>query len=111
MKKKSIVVFFSVLLLGMGVYAVEAVTVGSLLAIVGAVTQVYQTIPNASYTLYVYGRGNYEMLTYDSADIALGAKDLALAKGAEKVLIKSKYYTIHSGCNGTYYPDGTYQPN
>ena len=111
MKKKSIVVFFSVLLVGMRIYAIAPVTVGAVVAIVTAVTEVYKTVPNASYTVYVYGRGTPEMLTYDSADIALGAKDLALYKGAEKVVIKSKYYTIHSGCNGTYYPDGTYQPN
>lgn len=110
MKKKSIAVFFSVLLVDMRIYAVDPVT-GTSIGIVSAVTAVYAIIPNAGYAVCVYERGKPEILTYDSANIALAAKDLALYKGAEKVVIKSKYYTIHSGCNGTYYPDGTYKPD
>jgi len=105
---KKVRLFLSCLLFSVAMIPASAsITVGSIVAIVAAVTEVVKVTPNGSYVVTIFSGEDARTVKVDSAAEARSAKDVAFRKGASKIHIESVYPTVQRDCNDDwYYADG-----
>ena len=107
MSKKIIFLLYCFLFIGITMQA--SATSSKLTEIVSAVERAVDVVPDGSYVVTIFAGMETQMVKVDSAADAIAVKDVALAKGATKVHIRSKYPTIYRDCNNDYYyPDGSH---